>query len=145
MIMGESGDVPVPGDYDGDGKTDPAIYRPSLGMFFAVLSGGGTLSQTFGLSGDVPVPRDYDGDGKTDPAVYRSGGGSGGQALWYARLSTGGVYQASNGSAGDVPVPADYNGDGRADPVVFRASSGLWTGPYNGVTGAVPADAGAGR
>jgi hypothetical protein len=71
MNLGQPGDVPIPGDYDGDGKTDPAIYRPSLGLFFAVLSGGGTKSSTFGASTDVPVPRDYDGDGKTDFGIYR--------------------------------------------------------------------------
>ena len=35
---GISGDVPVPGDYDGDGKTDMAVWRPSLGVWFIVNS-----------------------------------------------------------------------------------------------------------
>jgi hypothetical protein len=134
MNLGQSGDIPIPGDYDGDGKTDPAIYRPSTGMFFAVLSGGGTKSSTFGAPGDVPVPRDYDGDGKTDFAIYRANA-SNGLGLWYAPLSGGGVYQIYFGAPGDIPVPGDYNGDKKAEAVIFREATGLWYGPYNGAPG----------
>jgi hypothetical protein len=135
MIVGQSGDVPVPGDYDGDGKTDPAIYRPSSGMFFAVLSGGGTKSSTFGAAGDVPVPRDYDGDGKTDFGIYRQDATPQHLGLWYAPLSGGGTYQIYFGAPGDIPVPGDYNGDKKAEAVIFREAAGLWYGPYNGAAG----------
>ena len=35
---GGPGYVPVPGDYDGDRKTDPAIYQPSTGWWFILKS-----------------------------------------------------------------------------------------------------------
>ena len=59
-------------DFDGDGKSDIAIYRN--GTWFIRRSTGGVTSVVWGgLPQDIPVPADYDGDGKTDIAVYRSG------------------------------------------------------------------------
>jgi hypothetical protein len=58
MNMGQSGDVPIPGYYDGDQTVDPAIFRPSTGLWFAVLSGGGTSSIAgMGTSSDVPAQK----------------------------------------------------------------------------------------
>ena len=62
----------TPDDYDGDGKTDLAVYRPSTGVWFILNSASFTgRDQQWGVLGDIPVPGDYDGDGKTDLAVYR--------------------------------------------------------------------------
>jgi hypothetical protein len=66
-------DVPVPGDYDGDGRTDLAVFRTTTAEWFILRSSDGVLRQvTFGGPGlDVPVPGDYDADGKADVAVFR--------------------------------------------------------------------------
>ena len=34
IYFGATSDIPVPGDYDGDGKTDAVIYRPSTGLWY---------------------------------------------------------------------------------------------------------------
>jgi hypothetical protein len=48
--------VATPGDYDGDGKTDVAIWRPSTGNWSIIRSGNGTnYVVNYGLSTDVPV------------------------------------------------------------------------------------------
>ncbi|WP_406383183.1 matrixin family metalloprotease [Streptomyces sp. NBC_00117] len=67
-------DVPVPGDFDGDGTLDTAFWRPSEGNWFIQPSSGGQQRVVqFGQDGDIPVPTDYDHDGKVDLAVWRPG------------------------------------------------------------------------
>jgi putative transposon-encoded protein len=75
--VGNGADLPVPGDYDGDGTIDLAVFRPSTGTWFIVNSGTGTvMSMPWGNSADLPVPADYDGDGRTDIAVFRPSTGT---------------------------------------------------------------------
>ncbi len=100
-------------DYDGDGRSEPAVYRPAEGLW-AIY---GLTRLRFGDPADVPVPADYDGDGKANPAVFRPQTG-----LW--RIHPKG--KAYFGQAGDDPCPGDFNGDGRADAAIFRDDTGLW-------------------
>ncbi|HXH07156.1 MAG TPA: FG-GAP-like repeat-containing protein [Vicinamibacterales bacterium] len=122
---GAQTDTPVPADYDGDGRADVAVFRPSTGEWFIAQSGGGARREQWGAAalGDVPVPADYDGDGRADIAVYRGSTGE-----WFIAQSRAGGRRDQWGAPmlGDVPVPADYDGDGRADIAVYRGSTGEW-------------------
>ncbi len=91
-------DKPVPADYDGDGKTDFALFHPSEGKWFIRRSQTGYWQIIkWGLATDALVPADYDGDGKADVAVFRDG-------IWYIRQSTGGINYAYFGLGSDKPT-----------------------------------------
>ena len=119
QAWGISTDKTVPGDYDGDGKTDFAVFRPSTGNWYFVYSAGGTGQIPFGTTGDQTAQADYDGDGKTDSAIFRSSIGT-----WYInRSSDSGTTTVAFGLSSDVPATADYDGDGKADIAIWRNSN----------------------
>ena len=113
-------DVLTPGDYDGDGITDYAVWRRTTGTFFVLRSSTNTVvSQQFGQNGDKPVARDYDGDCRTDYAVVRQVGGT---LVWYILNSgSNNSFRGEQfGANTDVEAPGDYDGDGRYDLAVYR-------------------------
>ena len=52
--FGNSADVPVPGDYDGDGKYDQAVYRN--GTWRVKGSTAGISVTNWGEAADIAVP-----------------------------------------------------------------------------------------
>ncbi|MDB5350556.1 MAG: regulatory domain of in-like proprotein convertase [Planctomycetota bacterium] len=110
--------VATPGDYDGDGKTDNAVFDPLTSTFFIQYSAGGSTVFSFGVPNGrgLPVSGDYDGDGKTDVAVYDPTA-----AKFYITYSAGGSSTIQFGIVGhnNQAVPGDYDGDGRADLAVY--------------------------
>jgi len=109
-------------NFDTDGTSDIAVYRPSNGVWYSLNStNGGFQAGPFGIAEDRIVPGDYDGDGKTDRAVWRPSMGT-----WYVEKSTGGYISVHFGTLGDIPVPGDYDGDLKNDFAVWRPSNGVW-------------------
>lgn len=122
ITFGVSGDYPVPGDYDGNGKTDVAIFRPGGLWRRRNITPDIQLGQN---AEDIPTPGDFDGNGTTDAAIYRPS-----SRTFYVQQP----YLSSNisfvcGSAGDIPVPMDYDGDGKVDFATFNPNTAIWSIP----------------
>ncbi|HOO78459.1 MAG TPA: hypothetical protein PK636_01440 [bacterium] len=101
------------GDYDGDGSSDIAVFRPESGRWLV----RGITTAYFGNRNDIPVSGDYDGDKTAELGVFRSPAG-----LWLIR----GLTRTYFGTDGDRPVPADYDADGTCDIALFRPGNGIW-------------------
>jgi hypothetical protein len=110
-------------DFDGDGKTDPAVSRNAGGQktwYIRNSGNGSSRTEPWGITTDIEVPEDYDGDGKTDVAVWRSGTPF--NAYFYILQSSTNTLRTDKfGQSGDNPrVVGDYDGDGKSDVAVYR-------------------------
>jgi predicted transcriptional regulator len=135
---GTPGDVDVKSDFDGDGRSDFAVYRPTTGEWFVRYSslqyvvGAGPYRYEWGLPGDVPLVADFDGDRRTDLTVFRQATGE-----WFIRYSSlgyatgAGAWLFQWGLAGDKPVVADFDGDGKTDLAIYRPTTGEWYFRYS--------------
>lgn len=117
--FGQPGDVPVTGDWNGDGRMNYGVYRPDQARFFLDTDwdGIGDISRNFGRPGDIPVTGDWNGDGRADLGVYRpdtcrfyldsDGDGMADMAIAFGRL-------------GDIPVTGDWDGNGLTEWGIYR-------------------------
>ena len=135
----QSGEKPIYGDWNGDGKTKVGVYNN--GTWLLDYNGNGvwdgpTIDQAIfwstGQSSDVPVMGDWNGDGKTKIGIYNNG-------TWILDYNGNGVWEGpgvdktiywSTGQAGEVPVVGDWNGDGKTKIGIHV--NGTWILEYNG-------------
>jgi hypothetical protein len=116
VLWGLSTDIAVPGDYDGDGKIDPAIFRPSTGLW-AILKSSTSYATSatvaWGLSTDVPVPGDYDGAPSSgtrrrpdargrSPAALQEGNSSVSRTQWTPRSRHAPTWRRRRGDPADL-------------------------------------------
>ena len=122
-------DYLVPGDYDGDGSADLAVWRPATEPrpgdpppgFWVLRSSDNTyFMQEWGIKTDYPVQGDFDGDDRADMTVFRSSTAT----FWTIRSSDASASAVKWGQSGDFTVPADYDGDGKTDFAVQRSVAG---------------------
>ena len=126
---GIAGDIPITGDWNGDGHTKVGIYRSSNGLFILDSNGNGMFDSgdaVFNLgvgsqAGDVPVVGDWNGDGRTKVGIFRQG------FFWILDYNGNGVFEQGidksfpfGGVSGDVPVVGDWTGTGTSKVGVFR-------------------------
>ncbi|HEV7645579.1 MAG TPA: M36 family metallopeptidase [Pyrinomonadaceae bacterium] len=113
-------------DFDGDGKTDLSVFRPSDGNWYLNRSTDGFTVANWGIATDTPAPADYDGDDKTDVAVFRPSDIIGVPDFLVLNSATNTLSGMEFGSTGDIPVSGDVNGDDSDDYIVYRPTTGVW-------------------
>ena len=124
-------DIPLAGDWDGDGDDDLGGYYPANSTFYLYLLNLGSSTATslqdvpFGVSGDSPITGDWDWDGDDDVGVYRAfdPNYSNNPAFYFDLNLTGGQADYTPypyGNNGDMPITGSWNGDGDTNIGIYR-------------------------
>jgi C1A family cysteine protease len=128
VVYGISGDRPVSGDWNGDGRDGIGTYRPSKRYWYLDdnLDGITDRAIRFGSSKDKPVSGDWNGDGKDEIGVFRPS-----THCFFLDTNMDGKTDLTinYGLNTDLPIAGDWNFDGRDDIGVFR--KGIWYLDYN--------------
>ena len=137
---GSPGDVPVRGDWNGDGFQDMGVF--SGGIWFIDLNGDSlfdpaTEIKGWGLAGWIPVVGDWNGDGVSDLGAVDPA-----TSTWYRDINGDFIFDPITeiytwGSPGDKPMPGDWNGDGITDVGVVSGATWLIDAAGNGAFDAV--------
>ena len=121
FYFGAESDIPIAGDWNGDGISSIGIFRD--GQWHFDMDGDGRWSDgdkvaEFGQDGDLPVVGDFNGDGVDEIGIYRAG-------KWI--IDTNGNRRIDPadkvvelGTASDLPVVGDFDGDGSDEPALYR-------------------------
>jgi hypothetical protein len=113
-----AGDVPVAGDWTGDGHAKVGIYRASTGQWFLDANNNGIYDAgdfTYGfggIAGDLPVVGDWNGLHKDCVGIFRQG------FYWILDMNCNGAFDGSpkdatfpfGGLQNDVPVVGKWTG-----------------------------------
>jgi hypothetical protein len=110
-------------DYNGDGKSDLALYEPATGFWYILGLNVGSVSDQFGDARFLPCPGDFDGDGQSDYLIYTALYG-GYWMVYYSGSQTIGAFPG--GGLGCVPLRGDFDGDGQSDFGVYEEAAGNW-------------------
>lgn len=129
--FGSLGDLPLAGDWDGDGSDSVGVYRVSTQTFYLRNAKNGgfadvSITILFAQPGDIPLVGDWNDDGRDTPALYRPSTST----FYLIDQATTGTVPASGytipvGNPGDVPLVGDWDGDGVSTPGVFRSGTFL--------------------
>ena len=139
--FGISGDIPVTGDWNDDGKSEIGVFRNSTHTFYLDYNANGVWNvppadrqYNFGLSGDLPISGDWNNDRKSEIGVFRPS-----THLFYLDYNGNGVWnvppadrQYNFDISGDIPVTGDWNNNGISEIGIYRNSTKLFYLDYNG-------------
>lgn len=120
--LGASNDVPVTGDWDGDGVTDVGVRRQGAREFLLRTADGSTKTIRFGRTVGMPVTGDWNGNGTTEVGLWNPS-----TKLFSLRSAKGKVRTERLGVAGSLPLTGDWNADGVTDLGVYDQRTSTFT------------------